>query len=567
MRRLPILAGLSAALLLSGCFGLFMKRPYHKHGIVTPEMWQAAAASNQGKTTNNWVKTFKDRELVRLVKAAMKHNPDLQEAAARMESAKQGAIIGRAARFPSINFSGSARRTQRRDLITITPEPTAMLNDAAGSAAAAAAAMSGNGGGTMPSAPTTGGGSMPMGTTTGTMTTTTTVVTPTSPGTSGTTGASPAPMMDAAAAVVAPAAAVITPEPPEPITRLETVRESDYGLTLDASWEVDLWGRLRDLDHASYEDYVAAQADFHAAQLSLAANTAKAWFNLITTQQQIELAEKTLDSFVRNNRIIERNYIAGDETASPLDVQFARNNVAQAERALVTQKLAKEEASRALEVFVGDYPTGKLDGGDELPKLTKDVPAGLPSELLSRRPDLVAAEAAVRASAKRADASRKSLLPSFIMTGAASTASPRLDSFLVDPDAIVWTAAYSVAQSIFEGGANRAQAKQALAQNEITIRRYASLVLQALREVESALATERSLAEQERYLNVELRQANLAERQASRDYAEGIVGILEVLEAQRRAVSARNSMINLRNQRLQNRVDLHLALGGDFEGS
>ncbi|MEM7699758.1 MAG: TolC family protein, partial [Verrucomicrobiota bacterium] len=98
----------------------------------------------------------------------------------------------------------------------------------------------------------------------------------------------------------------------------------------------------------------------------------------------------------------------------------------------------------------------------------------------------------------------------------------------------------------------------------VAIRTYAALALLAFRDVESALDTERSLAEQEVFLEVELRQANLALAQAEREYSEGLVGILELLEAQRRAVSARTDMIELRNQRLRNRVDLHLALGGDF---
>ncbi len=500
MRRFSTI--LSAALLplaFPGCFGLHLPRPEAEHAFDLPDSWRAANGGNLGKVNNDWVKSFKDSELNRLVDQAIEKNPDLQEAAARLKIAKQGTIIGRSSRFPSIGFSGSGSRTQRHETITLTPEVPA------------------------------------------------------------TTMTTPAAMADAAATAAATIAEIT------PVTTTRIARESDYGLTFDAAWEIDLWGRLRDLDHAASADYVGAQADFRAARLSLAANTAKAWFDLITSRQQVKLAEETRDSYERNYRIIERNYKAGDETASPLDVQFGRNNVAAAERAVVQRRLATEESSRTLEVLIGDYPASALKGRDDLPDLGKEIPSGLPSGLLGRRPDLVAAEADVLASAKRAGAARKSLLPSFVLTGRASTSSPRLSDMLLDPEAIVWNAASRVAQTVFEGGAPTAEARQALAQNEATIRRYASLVLEALREVESALATERSLAEQEKYLAVELSQASLAETQAARDYSQGIVGILEVLEAQRRAVSARNSMILLRNQRLQNRVDLHLALGGDFE--
>ena len=114
MRRLPILTGFAAVLLLPGCFGLLMQRPHHKHSFVGPEVWQSAAEANQGKISTAWVKTFKDRELEKLVKLAMENNLDLQESAARLKSAKQGAIIGRAGRFPSIGFAGTGSRTQRK---------------------------------------------------------------------------------------------------------------------------------------------------------------------------------------------------------------------------------------------------------------------------------------------------------------------------------------------------------------------------------------------------------------------------------------------------------------------
>jgi multidrug efflux system outer membrane protein len=350
----------------------------------------------------------------------------------------------------------------------------------------------------------------------------------------------------------------------------------NYRLSLNAAWEIDLWGRLRDLDKASYDDYNAAIADFRGARLSLAANTAKAWFNLITAQQTVNLSLETLASFAANLRITERNYRAGDETASPLDVQFSRNNVAQAERALISTQLSRDDAARQLEILLGRYPSAELGAKDKsrnedqlelaraFPDLPKDVPSGLPSELLMRRPDLVAFAAEVRASASRADASRKNLLPSIRLNGGGSTSSDSLNQMLTDPDYIVWSIASSLTQTVFQGGALSAQARLALERNEISIRNLAEAALQAFREVESALATERSLAAQEAFLDTELKQATLAEQQSARDYSEGIVGILEILEAQRRAVNARRSMISLHNQRLQNRIDLHLALGGDF---
>jgi outer membrane protein TolC len=248
-------------------------------------------------------------------------------------------------------------------------------------------------------------------------------------------------------------------------------------------------------------------------------------------------------------------------------VNFGRNQVASAERALISRKLARDESRRFLELLLGRYPATAIEGREQLPKLDRAVPAGLPSDLLMRRPDLVAAAADLRASAERASAARKRLLPSIDLSAGGSTTIPSLEllDLIRDPSAITRSVAGSVTEPIYRGGTLRAQTRQALALNDAAIATFSGIALRAFREVESALATEHSLAAQERFLETELRQANLAETQAYRGYSEGIVGILSVLEAQRRASNARSSMISLRNGRIQNRIDLHLALGGDFE--
>ena len=135
---------------------------------------------------------------------------------------------------------------------------------------------------------------------------------------------------------------------------------------------------------------------------------------------------------------------------------------------------------------------------------------------------------------------------------------------IIHPERFAQNIVMSLTQPLFQGGRLRAQIRQSLIRNQIQVDSFVASALQAFREVESALNRDRSLGAQQQYLEVELDQANLAETQANRDFTEGIITIIQVLEAQRRAVSARNAMISLKNQRLQNRISLHLALGGDF---
>lgn len=337
-----------------------------------------------------------------------------------------------------------------------------------------------------------------------------------------------------------------------------------YGLNANISWELDLWGRLRHLNRAAQHDYEAQKADFRGARLSLAASIARAWCNLIAAKQQLALAHQTKENFEGTFRITERPYKAGDASVRPLSVLFAKNNIASAERSVISRQLALDEAKRTLEILLGRYPAAEVEARDDLPSLSQQVPAGLPSELLLRRPDLSAAADDLLASAERADAARKNLLPSIRLNGSASTSSEQLADLIADPTRIARNLAANLSQPVFQGGRLRAQVRQAKIRNQIQVESFVATALQAFREVESALARDRSLAAQEAFLKVELEQADLAETQANREFSEGLVTIIQVLEAQRRAVNARNAMISLKNQRLQNRINLHLALGGDF---
>lgn len=336
----------------------------------------------------------------------------------------------------------------------------------------------------------------------------------------------------------------------------------NYRLSLNAGWEPDLWGRLRKLSRAGSNNAFAAADDYQAARLSLAASTARAYYNLVSAKRQLTLAEEILESFEKNLRIIERNYKGTGEGA--LDIQFGRNNVASAKRSLEARKLDHDEASRTLELLLGHYPAAQIRATSGLPKLGKSVPAGIPAQLLERRPDLRAAKARLLASAERADAARLDLLPSISITGSSSNITSDF-SKLLDLDNLVSSVAGRFSQSLFSGGELTSKARAAVERNRAELHRYAQSVLEAFREVESALAADRSLARQEVFLGEQLKQAVLAERQAERDYTEGVnLNILSVLEAQRRANNARASSIILRNQRIRNRIDLHLALGGDF---
>lgn len=333
---------------------------------------------------------------------------------------------------------------------------------------------------------------------------------------------------------------------------------------VSASWEIDLWKRLRDLNNASTADYEAATADFRATRLALAAGTASAWYNLISAVNQVTLAEDTLSSYHKVKKIIERNYKAG--TLRAIDLQLSKNNVFNAERNLRIRLEDRDNAKRNLEIILGRYPSSSIPAPGTLPTIRPHVATGIPADMISRRPDMVQAKKELEASFHRALAAKKDILPSLALTGSASTSSPNY-SDLLDIGFLTTSIAASISQTIFDAGVKRAEAEAAVTRNKAEIHDYAGVALNAFSEVESALASEKWLNEQEVYLRKELEQAALAESQSERDYAEGVDGIdiIDLLETQRRASNARSSLIDLQNQRIQNRISLHLALGGDYK--
>lgn len=335
----------------------------------------------------------------------------------------------------------------------------------------------------------------------------------------------------------------------------------NYGLSLDLSWEVDVWGRLRDRASASIADFEAAAADLEGARLSLAGNTAKSWFRTTTARQQLNLAEETVLSFESTVDLVQSRFENG--ISSSLELRLALANAASARALRSSRAQELDQAVRALEVLVGTYPANTLATVDELPALSGPVPAGLPSELLNRRPDIMAVERRLVASDLRVAEAKKNLLPSLRLTASGGTASEDLSN-LVDTDYSVWSVLGGLTQPIFQGGRLRANVARSKAEAERSWLDYSRTLLTAFQEVETALAGEKYLSDREKELLETAIQSEGAQRLAEDEYAAGLTEIITVLESQRRALNAKIEYLAVREQRLRNRVDLHLALGGDF---
>jgi multidrug efflux system outer membrane protein len=350
-----------------------------------------------------------------------------------------------------------------------------------------------------------------------------------------------------------------------PMAMLRESRDT-YDLGLNLRWEIDLWGRLRNLQRAAEDAYAATESDYYAARLSLAANTAKSWFNAVEAEQQLRLANETLVSFEQNLGIVESSFdrgIGDDGRDAALDVRLARANVATARARVADTGGNRDAAARSLEVLLGRYPAESIPVSNLLPTLKKSVPTGLPSDLLLRRPDILSQEQRLAASGQRLVASKKAFLPTLSLTGSGGLQTESLRR-LLSAESLATSIAAGLAQPLFEGGRLKAGVDEAKANQEEALENFTQTALVAFREVETTLAAERYLESQEAALKVAAAESVEAEKLAEKQYERGLVEIVTVLEAQRRSFDARSSLIAVSNQRLQNRVDLYLALGGGF---
>lgn len=334
-----------------------------------------------------------------------------------------------------------------------------------------------------------------------------------------------------------------------------------YTPSMDLAWELDVWGRLRDEQFAARMDAEQAAANLRAARLSLAANTAKGWFDVAETELQTQLAIQTHQSYTNNLAVLEEGLQRGLTKA--LDVRLMRTSVRNAEGTLHQRLRERDAARRALEILLGRYPKSEIVLAAGLPTLTNNVPAGLPAQLIERRPDVLATQRAYLAAHRRVDGANKDRLPKISLSASAGTSSGELQDVL-DVNNNIWNLAANLTRPIFDAGRLRSQVERTRALREQARYTYVQTTLQAFAEVETTLNAENFLTRQETALGAAVNEAIEAEKLAQDDYLAGLADIVTVLESQRRVFDAKRSLLQLQNQRLQNRIDLYLALGGEF---
>jgi len=340
-----------------------------------------------------------------------------------------------------------------------------------------------------------------------------------------------------------------------------TITSRSYGASLNLSWEVDLWGRIRAGQAAALADVQGRKALLHGAALSLAAQTTKAYFAATEAGIQLEIARATHDSAASLARRIRDRFNRGLRNA--LDVKLAENEVAGTLAQVAATRRLRDGAVRQLEVLAGRYPSAGLIPATVLPGLPGPPPAGVPADLLGRRPDMAGAERRLAAAEARTREASASLYPRISLTGSTGLASDDVGDILKG-DYSVWSLAANLAAPLFEGGRLRANVKLQEARHDEARAGFAQNALVAFQEVESALAAEHLAGEQVSALKKAVEEAGAGLRLSEERYLAGLADILSVLEARRRHFSARSLLLDAQRKRLGYRVDTYVALGGGF---
>lgn len=346
-------------------------------------------------------------------------------------------------------------------------------------------------------------------------------------------------------------------------TRNKGVTSNDYSVGVAATWEIDFFGRLRSLSDAALEQYFATAYARQAAEILLVSQVADQYLAMLALNEQLAVTRRTLETAQASYKIVKLQFDTG--TAAELTLRQSETVVEQANANDAALVRARAQAENGLVLLIGqplpaDLPPA-LPMGEE--KILADIPAGLPSDLLARRPDILQAEALLRSENADIGAARAAFFPRVSLTGSVGTASATLGG-LFGAGSRAWSFLPSITVPIFSGGALQASLDVAKIQKDIGIAQYEKAIQTAFREVADGLAARGTYDEQlsslERYTAAQRRRLELADFR----YRNGADTYLNVLTAQTDFYNAQLALVSTRLQRLTSLVDLYRSLGGGW---
>lgn len=333
---------------------------------------------------------------------------------------------------------------------------------------------------------------------------------------------------------------------------------------LDVSWEVDVWGRINSNKKATNSEFKATSSDFKYAIQSIAGQTIKSYLLAIESKRQLNLAKYNLKSYQETLNVTQSFFEEG--LTSIQDVHLAKSEKALSENDLVKAKTTNLEALRSLEILLTEYPAGKIKVPDHLPKMPKSFSLGVPSEILERRPDIIAAERRISKTIHSLSSAKAARLPRISIKASLEAKDNSLKN-MFDPVNILWNLTNNVVFPLIDSGKLEQDVNISKARVEEAVALYRKTALNAFKNVENSLYKEKVYRKRLKSLSEAYLNSKEAEDIALENYKSGEGNILDVQQLQRNTINSHVSLLTIESELLIERVNLYLELGGSFRSS
>jgi NodT family efflux transporter outer membrane factor (OMF) lipoprotein len=335
-----------------------------------------------------------------------------------------------------------------------------------------------------------------------------------------------------------------------------------YSLSLNAGWEIDLWGRVRRQVESGMAGAQASAADLQALRLSIQAQLAQNYFQLRILDAQKMTLEETVAAYEKALELTRNRYAAG--VAARADVVLAATQMKSALAQKIDIGIARAQLEHAIALLIGKAPADFSIAAAPLVPALPDIPAGIPSEILERRPDVASAERKMAAANAQIGVAKAAYFPSLTLSASTGYLSAHLSQLFTAPGFFWSLGPAAIAQTLFDGGAREAKTKQAVASYDASVAAYKQTILTSFQQVEDNLAALRILDEEMQAQDEAVNSARESAALAVNQYKAGVVSYLSVITAQSIKLANDRAALAIRGQRLNAAVSLIKALGGGW---
>lgn len=336
---------------------------------------------------------------------------------------------------------------------------------------------------------------------------------------------------------------------------------SNFNAAITMQWELDIWGKLRNQRKAAFKNFEASYNELSYLQFSLGTRFASSYYNAVEAEMQRSLSEEIFLSLKEVRDVVLQRYERG--LTSSLDLRLAESALANSELQKINSSIKSVNLLRNLETLLGKYPSSSLIISKTLPLSIPQVPAGIPSELIERRPDVQAAINKMEAASYEHVQSKRNLFPSFSLTARGGTSASELSDIL-NGDFSVWNLGANITAPIFQSGRLRNNVKLKDSQLSMSEIEAVKIMIRAFSEVEQALYVQNAIKDQLRAITSAEEQSEAAYLLAFDRYQKGLVDLVTVLNSQNQWRNTQSIQISVQNNQISSYTNLLLALGGNF---